>query len=256
MVPATTVVCPSVLVIDRFPTGSTTVVSVALSFPGTGSVVPVGTAIDAVFEIVPSSAETVALTRYVTLVPEARSIDSLIGPLPDAAPQADPGTDVQVHVTAVRPAGMASANDAPTTSDGPLLSTTIVYVTEPPDDTFVTPSVFVTPRSATGDTTVVSVAVLSAPSASAVPTAGATVAVLEIVPVEEPATVAATVNVTEPPGVRSTVAVMSPEPDATSQVPPAASVQVHVAPASEAGIVSVTTASVAVDGPEFDTTIV
>ena len=61
--PAVTLPTPLVFVIDRSATGVTVSgPSVALLFPGVGSVVPAGTAIVAVFDTVPLVAVTVAVT--------------------------------------------------------------------------------------------------------------------------------------------------------------------------------------------------
>ena len=125
-----------------------------------------------------------------------------------------------------------------------------------PDDADSSPSVLVIDRSATGAMMLVSVASLLPVSGSVVPVGAVTVAVFETVPLAEPRTVASTAKVTEPDGARSTVAEMSPVPFASSQNPPVPSAQVHVAPVSSAGIVSVTTASNTADGPSFVTTIV
>jgi hypothetical protein len=81
----------------------------------------------------------------------------------------------------------------------------------------------------------------------------AIVAVLEIVP--EPLAVAVTVNVAVPPESSVTLALMLPLPLA-GQLDPALALQVHVAPVSAAGKLSVTVAPVAVDGPAFDATMV
>ena len=136
------------------------------------------------------------------------------------------------------------------------MDTTIVYVIDVPDDADDTPSVLVIERSAVGVIVVVSVSSLFAVSGSVVPVGAVTIAVLAIVPVADPTTLASTVKVTEPDGARSTVAEMSPLPAAVSQVPPVSSVHVHVTSASSAGIVSVTTASIADEGPALVTTMV
>ena len=58
-----------------------------------------------------------------------------------------------------------------------------------------------------------------------------------------------------PPTSKLTVSAILPLPDAL-QVDPDEAAQVHVAPVSEAGMVSATVALTAVEGPAFDTTMV
>ena len=118
-----------------------------------------------------------------------------------------------------------------------------------------TPSVLVIDRSAVGVSVSVSVAELLAGAESAVPPAGATVAVLTTVPVADADTVPLTVNVTDAPTGRPTEALMLPLP-LDGHVPPAEPVQVHVAPVTAAGNVSVSVEPGAADGPELDATIV
>ena len=68
--------------------------------------------------------------------------------LPDPeAVHVPPPAPTQVHV-AVSDAGNVSATVAPTALSGPALLAVIVYVTDPPAVTVVTPSVFVIDRSA------------------------------------------------------------------------------------------------------------
>ena len=122
--PGTAEICPSVLVIDRSPTGSTWVMSVAALFAVFGSVAPAGTSTCAVLVIVPAVAVTVAVTVNVTEAPTGRSTSSLMLPLPVAV-QAPPPVAAQVHVAPARPAGMVSVTTAPVTADGPLLVATI-----------------------------------------------------------------------------------------------------------------------------------
>src|SRR5262245_33824243 len=99
-----------------------------------------------------------------------------------AAVQVPPPAPTHVHV-AVRAAGNVSATVAPGALDGPALDAVIVYVVLPPGVTVVTPSVFVTAKSATGVSVSVSVAELLAGTGSLTPPGAVTVAVFESVPV-------------------------------------------------------------------------
>ena len=110
-------------------------------------------------------------------------------------------------------------------------------------------------RSVWGVTVVRSVAVLLPGVGSVTVPGSVMVAVLEIVPVAEAMTVAVIVKVAVPPGANVTAADMLPLPDA-GQLEPALAEHVHVAPLSEAGIVSPTVAPVTVDGPGFEETTV
>lgn len=101
----------------------------------------------------------------------------------------------------------------------------------------------------------VSVAVLLPDAGSVTPAPAEAVAVLLNDPVAPAATVPVTTNVAVAPTGRSTDALMLPLPDAGHVAPPATA-QVHVAPVSAAGKLSVTFEPGAADGPAFDTTIV
>src|SRR4029077_772605 len=124
-------------------------VSVALLFPGVGSVTPAGTLTVAVLATLPvAPAPMLATTVYVIVLPTGRLTVSLILPLPlavkpDALPLA-----TAVKVSLATAAGKVSVTVAPVTLLGPLLLTTIVYVVELPATTLVTPSVLVMARSA------------------------------------------------------------------------------------------------------------
>ncbi len=98
-------------------------VSVALSFPAVGSVVPEGGATVAVLARLPvAEDDTVPVTIIVALDPEVRvaEVDTLL-PLPEVGVH-----DAHDQLTPVIVAGTVSVTDAPDTSDGPLLVTTIV----------------------------------------------------------------------------------------------------------------------------------
>ena len=124
-----------------------------------------------------------------------------------------------------------------------------------PGTAVVAPSVFVITRSAVGVRVSVSVAVLFAGVGSVTPAPTETVAVLANEPVAPGATVPLTVNVAVALTGRSTVALMLPLPDAGHAAPPVV-VQVHVAPVSATGNVSVTLDAGAADGPALEATIV
>src|SRR5204863_8356778 len=81
--PALTLVTPSVLVIERSATRLTVSVSVALLFPGVGSVTPTGAAVVAVLWIEPTSLPaTVALTVNVAVPALSRFMLAAMLPLP------------------------------------------------------------------------------------------------------------------------------------------------------------------------------
>src|SRR5947207_2391116 len=79
-------------------------------------------------------------------------------PEPEAV-HVPPPAPTHVHVQ-VREAGKVSVTVAPAASLGPAFEAVMVYVTEPPGVAVVTPSVFVTARSACGVSVSVSVALL------------------------------------------------------------------------------------------------
>src|SRR5438093_139126 len=139
----------------RSATGAGVSVSVELLLAGLLSVVPVGGVTVAVLTRLPvSDAWVVPLTVKMTELPApAAMLTTALKLLPEpVAPLVTLALPVvlEVHVTPVRPAGIASATDAPTTSLGPLLVTVIVYVTCTPGVYVAEPSVFVTCRSLVG----------------------------------------------------------------------------------------------------------
>jgi hypothetical protein len=85
---------------------------------------------------------------------------------------------------------------------------------------------------------------------------GVALAVLTSVPVASGATVADARNVTFAPAGMLTVVLMLPLPDATLHVAPPAPAQLHVAPVSTAGRLSITVAPIASLGPALLTVIV
>jgi hypothetical protein len=109
---------------------------------------------------------------------------SLMLPEPEAVhvPPFAP-THVQVQV---REAGNVSDTFDPGAALGPaLFVAVIVYVTEPPGVAVVTPSVFVMPRFACGDSVSVSVALLLPVFESVTPAGAATLAVFASEPVAD-----------------------------------------------------------------------
>src|SRR5262245_58332702 len=108
-------------------------------------------------------------------------------------------------------------------------------------------------RSAVGVMTVLLTVAELLPAGSLIPPGAAMVAVFVIAPV--PVAVVVTVKVTLPPESRFTPCEMLPLPFA-AQLEPAVAEQVHVAPVSAAGKLSVTVAPVTALGPAFDATIV
>ena len=87
-----------------------------------------------------------------------------------------------------------------------------------PSTASVCPSDFVIDRSAVGVIDV-NPSPHSPEIGSVTPDGTDTDAVFDTVPTADATTTASTVNVTEPPGARSTVVAMSPEPDTSSQTP-------------------------------------
>ena len=118
------------------------------------------------------------------------------------------------------------------------------------------PSVLVMLRSWLGVSTSVSVAELFEPSGSVSAGPDATLAVLMSDPVADAGTVPVNVYVAVPPAASVTVDAIEPLPEAAPHDDPAVASHVHVAFVNAALNVSVTGASIAVDGPALLTTIV
>ena len=113
------------MVTDRSTSGVSVSMSLAELFPGFGSVAAGGAATVAVLETDPEAeASTSAVTVNVAVPPAIRLTMLLMLPTP-AAGQLPP-TAAQLHTAFDRLAANASTTEAPTTSDGPLLVTTIV----------------------------------------------------------------------------------------------------------------------------------
>ena len=150
--PGVPVVTPSVLVMARFAWGERVSVSVALLFVRSGSVVPAGTATAAVLTNDPLAEELiVASTVKMKEPPTGRFTEASILPVPEAGPAPFPApAPVQLAVSA---AGKTSVTVAPVTGLGPKFLMVMVYATLLPGVALVTPSVTVTARSATGETT-------------------------------------------------------------------------------------------------------
>src|SRR5687767_9336203 len=111
------------------------------------------------------------------------------------------------------------------------------------------------PRSPVGVSVSVSVALLLADEGSVVPAGTVIVAVLLNAPVARGSTVPVAVKVAVPFTRRLTRALMFPDPLA-GQLDPADATQVHVAPRSAAGKVSLTVAPVVSLGPALEAMIV
>src|SRR5436190_1517650 len=92
-----------------------------------------------------------------------------MSPVPEAAPQLEPGEAAHVQVIPVSCVEKESATAAPVTSEGPLLVTTIVYVSAAPALIDVFESVFVIARSELSVIVSVSVALLLVGSGSVTP---------------------------------------------------------------------------------------
>src|SRR5438093_242424 len=106
--PALTLVTPSFLVIERSATRLTVSVSVALLFPGVGSVTPTGAAIVAVLASEPLALPaTVALTVNVAVPALSRFTLAAMLPLP-LPRHAVPTFAAQVQAPIVKPAGAVS----------------------------------------------------------------------------------------------------------------------------------------------------
>src|SRR5258706_362576 len=147
---ALTVVTPSVLVIDRSPSGCTLSVSLPVLLPGVGSLVPAGGATVVVLVTVPLFAVTLAEMAKVTVPPPGRvgmitPVDSSSAPVPfagvgHAAPPVAPR-----HTAAVllKPAAIGSVTIDFFLKDRPPLGSTPLPVVVPFRFTVVTPSVLV-----------------------------------------------------------------------------------------------------------------
>ena len=130
-VPAESVVWPSVFVIDRSALPLSVSVSVAVLFPGVGSVMPLGIVAVAVFASEPVAfAAMLAVRVNVTVAPTGRFTDALMLPLPLAGHDPPPAP-THDHVAPLSALGKVSATVSPVTADGPAFDATIVYVTVP-----------------------------------------------------------------------------------------------------------------------------
>lgn len=217
--------------------------------------VPLGTVAVTVLVSEPEApAATVAVSAYVAVPPTSNEIESLMLPEPLGAHD-DPDEAMQVHVALVSALGSESPTVAPVTLDGPLFVTSIVYVSGVPGTAATWPSVLVTARSTEGESGSVSVEELLAALGSETPEGVEIEAVFASEPVSVAAMVPLTMNVTDDPTPRFTIWLIDPLPDA-AQLAPADALHVHVAPSRPAGIVSVTVAPIALDGPPFVATIV
>ena len=125
--PGTSLAAPSVLVIDRSACGVSVSVSVALLFPGVGSVTPAGSVTVAVLDRFPvAEALMVADTVYVILLPVGMLTVSLMLSGPAAVFPVAPPAATLVYVTPVSIPGKVSATVTPLASLGPELVTVTV----------------------------------------------------------------------------------------------------------------------------------
>ncbi len=125
--PGTTVLRPSVLVIDTSAVGVSVSMSLAELLADDGSVTPAGACTVAVLVSEPVAVEETATTTvYVAVAPVATVAVVARGIAPDAEPQLAPADATHVHEPDVAPAGRASATGALTAVDGPALPTTTV----------------------------------------------------------------------------------------------------------------------------------
>jgi hypothetical protein len=126
VVPGTSVVEPSVLVIDRSAVGTRVSVSVAVLLAAVGSVIPAATAAVAVLANDPVAvAEMVAVNVNVAVPLGSRSTEVLMLPLPDAG-QVEPADAVHVQVAPDNVPGKVSVMVVASAADGPAFEATIV----------------------------------------------------------------------------------------------------------------------------------
>jgi hypothetical protein len=125
--PGTTVLRPSVLVIETSAVGESVSMSDAELLAEVGSVTPAGADTATVLVSEPVAVgETATTTVYVTLAPLAMVAVVEIGIAPDADPQVAPAVAAQVHDPDAAPDGRASVMGAFRAVDGPVLPTTTV----------------------------------------------------------------------------------------------------------------------------------
>ena len=160
--PATTVAGP-VLVIARSADAVTPVVTDEVLLAGTGSAVVDET--DAVLVSDPACAGAVTTTVIVGAVAPATSAGRV--QVTDTFPTFEHAHPVPAADTNVTPAGSVSVTDTFAASDGPPLTTTSEYATDPPATTVGGPSLVID-RSADAVTVVTAVDVLLAGTGSAV----------------------------------------------------------------------------------------
>ena len=145
-----------------------------------------------------------------------------------------------------------SATTASATDEGPLLVTTIVYVSTSSGLATARPSVLVIDRSTCGVNGSLSVAELLPATGSVTPAGTATVAVLLMLPVAPAVTVPLTVYVTVAPTGRLTVSLIEPLPEPAQLPPGRLRHKSRSVPVSDAGRGSVTVAPTTADGPALE----
>ena len=258
--PGTSPTAPSVLVIDRSACGVSVSVSVAVLFPGSGSVVPAGAVTVAVFASVPVAPGAMFAVSVNVAVPPGASVTVvLMLPVPLGAAQLDPGlADAQPRRAAERRRQRVGRRWRSWPSTGPAF-----------DDRDrvgdrgaghlggAEPSVFVIDRSADRVIVVVSVNVLFAAVGSVMPPGSATDRrVRQRARRSGGRDVPVTSNVTEPSGATVTRALMLPAAARRAARAGRGGAGPRERRGRSAGNVSVTVALVTVDGPAFETVIV
>ena len=193
--PATAVVCPSVLLTDSAAVDVIAVVSVAALSALFVSVTPAGAETVAVFTTEPTvEPAIVPVTVNCTDPLTPRSTVALMLPATGpAVSQWPPAPAAHVQVAPSSAAGSVSTTTASDAHEGPALVTTIVYVSTSSGLAMARPSVLVIDRSTCGVNGSLSVAVLLPTTGSVTPTGTATVAVLSMLPIAPAVTVPLTV---------------------------------------------------------------
>ena len=126
MVPGTSPVAPSVLVIERSAVGTNVSVSVAVLLAAVGSVTPAETAADAVFASDPVAVDAIVAVNVNVAVPlGSRSTVVLMLPLPEAG-HVDPADAAHVQVAPDNDAGNVSVMAVAIAADGPAFEAAIV----------------------------------------------------------------------------------------------------------------------------------
>ncbi len=159
--PATTEATPSVLAMRRSAAGVTVVVSLSVSFAGTGSDVVADTV---AVSVIGPSIVVVTTMLMVAVVPNGTTPSGQVT-TPAACAQLP---WLGVAETNITEPGRVSVTTTPAASEGPRFVTVMAYVTSSPASTGSARSVFVMARSADDVTVSTSVAESSVGSVSAI----------------------------------------------------------------------------------------